>query len=85
MTAASRLIWRQRTDVWREPTSLPRALGRYQSGDGSGGAISPLRAALSAHAAVFYRPQRILKMLKRLMIVVVLGFVFSIRSHHTED
>jgi hypothetical protein len=31
--------------------------GCYKSGDGSGGAITPLRAALSAHAAVFYRPE----------------------------
>jgi hypothetical protein len=29
----------------------PRVRGCYKSGDGSGGAISPLRAALSAHAA----------------------------------
>ena len=35
---------------------VSHARGCYQSGDGSGGAISPLRAALSAHAAVFYRP-----------------------------
>ena len=36
---------------------------------------SPVLCSLRAHAAVFCRPQRILKMLKRLMIVVVLGFV----------
>ena len=36
---------------------------------------SPVLCSLRVHAAVFYRPQGILKMLKRLMIVVVLGAV----------
>jgi hypothetical protein len=31
---------------------VPHARGCYKSGNGSGGAITPLRAALSAHAAV---------------------------------
>ena len=42
--------------MFGESQQVPHARGCYQCGDGSGGAISPLRAALSAHAAVFYRP-----------------------------
>ena len=54
-------LWRRRTDVWRERTS-PISAQMLPKRDGSGGAISPLRAALSAHAAVFYRPLVALKL-----------------------